>query len=131
MNCLKMDDKNIILDKFPSYAGITRFIKIIFLMNFVRAFISKSFSSRKVYPQWPMSTANRIVDSALYLPYFLLSAVFHLSAYFLVRNFVESLKGIHVKNLGSKIKTSIGYFTKVWAFWAFEGFNPHYFSLST
>jgi hypothetical protein len=37
LNILKMDDKKIILDKYPSYSGESEFIEVIFLMNFVRA----------------------------------------------------------------------------------------------
>jgi hypothetical protein len=32
---MKMDVKKIILDKYPSYSGKTKFIKAIFLINFV------------------------------------------------------------------------------------------------
>jgi hypothetical protein len=33
---MKMDVKKIILDKYPSYLGKTKFVNVIFLMNFVR-----------------------------------------------------------------------------------------------
>jgi hypothetical protein len=37
------------------------------------------------------------------------------------------LEEVQVKNLGSRLKPSIGSHTKVWALWAFECFNPHNF----
>jgi hypothetical protein len=57
-----MDDKKIILDKYPSYSGKTKFITVIFLMNFVRVkrVTAKNVSFRLVVKKNVPALANEV-----------------------------------------------------------------------
>jgi hypothetical protein len=57
LNLLKLDNKKIILDKYPSYSAKTKLIKVIFLMNFVRGPTHELQQKTLIYLQRPMSTA--------------------------------------------------------------------------